>query len=104
VWTGWHLWAAAVNKAGSVDRGKVTAVLESGLQWTAPEGRVKLDPQTHHLVHSVNLARVNGHHGSALGDGRGIDPWRESPHVIRGRAGEGDLGGSGVQIGLNRQQ
>src|SRR5918911_719718 len=66
VWTGWHLWAAAANKAGSVDRDKVTAVLESGLQWTAPEGRVKLDPQTHHLVHSVNLARVNGHHGFTI--------------------------------------
>jgi urea transport system substrate-binding protein len=66
VWTGWHLWAAAATKAGSVNRDKVTAVLERGLQWTAPEGRVKLDPQTHHLVHSVNLARVNGHHGFTI--------------------------------------
>jgi urea transport system substrate-binding protein len=63
VWTGWHLWAMAANKAGSLDRDKVTAALESGLTYDAPEGTVKLDPQTHHLVHNVHLAKVNGNHG-----------------------------------------
>src|SRR2546427_12513129 len=38
VWTGWHLWAEAVNKAGTVDRDKVITALESGLSFDAPEG------------------------------------------------------------------
>jgi urea transport system substrate-binding protein len=63
VWIGWHLWAAAANKAGSVDRARITAALERGLQWEAPEGWVKVDPQTHHLFHAVHIARVNAHHG-----------------------------------------
>jgi urea transport system substrate-binding protein len=63
VWIGWHLWAAAANKVGAVDRARVTAVLESGLRWEAPEGWVKVDPQTHHLFHAVHIARVNAHHG-----------------------------------------
>jgi branched-chain amino acid transport system substrate-binding protein len=63
VWTGWHLWAMAVNKAGSLDRDKVIAALEGGLEFDAPEGRVKLDPQTHHLIHNVHVAKVNRKNG-----------------------------------------
>ena len=63
VWIGWHLWAMAVNKAGTTDRDPVIAALESGLEYDAPEGKVTLDPQTHHLVHTVNLAKVNANHG-----------------------------------------
>jgi urea transport system substrate-binding protein len=63
VWTGWHLWAAAANKAGSLDRDKVTAALESGLSFDAPEGTVHLDPKSHHLTHNVNIAQTNSNHG-----------------------------------------
>lgn len=63
VWTGWHLWAMAVNKAGSLELGKVVQALESGLTFGAPEGAVKLDSQSHHIVHTVHLAQVNGSHG-----------------------------------------
>jgi len=63
VWNGWHLWAAAVNKANSLDRDKVTAALESGLTFDSPEGAIRLDPKSHHVVHSVHLATVNAKHG-----------------------------------------
>lgn len=63
VWAGWHLWAKAVNKAGSLEREKVIAALESGLEFDAPEGRVKIDPETHHVVHNVYLGRGNKNHG-----------------------------------------
>ena len=63
VWNGWHLWAAAVNKANSLDRGKVTAALESGLTFDSPEGGIRLDPKSHHVVHSVHLATVSDKHG-----------------------------------------
>ncbi|MCL5734991.1 MAG: transporter substrate-binding protein [Actinobacteria bacterium] len=63
VWTGWHLWAAAANKAGSVDVDKVIAALESGIDFDSPEGKVSLDPKTHHLVHNVRIAKVNATKG-----------------------------------------
>ena len=63
VWTGWHLWAMGVNKAGSLDLEKVVGALESGLSFDAPEGAVKLDPQSHHVIHTVHLAQVNDKHG-----------------------------------------
>ena len=62
-WNCWHLWAAGVNKAGSLDTAKVIAALESGITFEAPEGMIRLDPQTHHLVHNMRLAKVNGKHG-----------------------------------------
>jgi branched-chain amino acid transport system substrate-binding protein len=63
VWNGWHLWAMAANQAGSLEREAVTEVLESGLTFDSPEGQIKLDPQSHHVVHTVHLARVNGQRG-----------------------------------------
>lgn len=62
-WVGWHLWALAVNKAGSLDRDKVIKALESGLSFDAPEGTVHLDPKSHHLTHNVNIAQTNANHG-----------------------------------------
>jgi branched-chain amino acid transport system substrate-binding protein len=66
IWNGWHLWASAVNKAGSIDREKVTAALESGLSFDSPEGKITLDPQSHHVVHTVHMAKVNNNHGFTI--------------------------------------
>lgn len=66
VWNGWHLWAMAVNKAKSFDRDKVIAVLESGLTFESPEGTIRLDPKSHHVVHSVHLAKVNDKSGFSI--------------------------------------
>jgi urea transport system substrate-binding protein len=66
VWNGWHLWAMAVNKAKSLDRAKVVAALESGLTFDSPEGTIKLDPKSHHVVHSVHLAKVNNKNGFTI--------------------------------------
>lgn len=66
VWNGWHLWAMAVNKAGSLDQAKVIGALESGLTFDSPEGSIKLDGATHHVVHSVHLAKVNQKHGFTI--------------------------------------
>src|SRR2546421_12135661 len=63
VWTGWHFWAEAVNKAGTTDRDKVISALESGLSFDAPEGTVHLDGKSHHLTHNVNIAQTNSNHG-----------------------------------------
>ncbi|MYH71825.1 MAG: transporter substrate-binding protein [Acidimicrobiia bacterium] len=59
VWEGWHLWADAVNAAGTLDRDAVIAQLESGVSFDSPKGIVALDGGSHHLVQPVSLARTN---------------------------------------------
>jgi urea transport system substrate-binding protein len=58
IWLNIQLWAAAGNKAGSIEKGKIIETLESGLQVDAPEGRVRVDGKTHHLVHSIHIAQA----------------------------------------------
>jgi urea transport system substrate-binding protein len=58
IWLNIQLWAAAANKAGSIERGKVIEALESGLQLDAPEGLIRVDGKTHHLVHSIHIAQA----------------------------------------------
>ncbi|MEV4333652.1 ABC transporter substrate-binding protein [Streptomyces sp. NPDC049597] len=62
-WNGWHLWAAAVNKAGSLDKDKVIAALESGLSIDAPNGKVAMNGRSHHVTQNITLAQANDKHG-----------------------------------------
>jgi urea transport system substrate-binding protein len=55
---GFYLWAEAVKKANSIDRGKVTEALETGISIDAPSGKVTIDPPTHHCVLDVHIAEV----------------------------------------------
>lgn len=63
VWNGWHLWAKAVRKAGTIKHDKVIKALESGLTFQSPSGKVKLDGASHHIYQSVHIAETNNHHG-----------------------------------------
>ena len=64
VWEGWHLWADAVNSAGTLDREAVIAELETGtVSFDSPKGPVTLDGPSHHLVQPVSLARANDSNG-----------------------------------------
>jgi urea transport system substrate-binding protein len=58
IWLNIQLWAAAANQAGSIDKGKVIEAIETGLQLDAPEGHVRMDGKTHHLVHSIHVAQA----------------------------------------------
>src|SRR5262249_26259049 len=58
IWLNIQLWAAAANKANSIEPAKVIEALESGLELDAPEGRVRVDGKTHHLRHSIHIARA----------------------------------------------
>jgi len=58
IWLNFQLWAAAANKAGAIEKGRIIETLESGLQLDAPEGRVRVDGKTHHLVHSIHIAQA----------------------------------------------
>ena len=57
---GFKLWAEGVKKAGSIEIGKVTTALESGISIEGPSGKVSIDPATHHCVLNVSLAEVKG--------------------------------------------
>jgi len=63
VWNAWHLWAAAVEKAGSLDRDKVVEALESGITFDSPSGPVSIDPGSHHTIQNVHITVGNTSHG-----------------------------------------
>lgn len=63
VWNAVHLWAAAANKAGSIEPDAVITALESGLTFDAPNGTVTLEPGSHHLRQDIYIARGDANHG-----------------------------------------
>lgn len=58
VWNGWHLWAAAVEKAGTLDRDKVIEALESGISYDGPGGTVTMDGPSHHVVQNISIGEA----------------------------------------------
>src|ERR1700722_8617073 len=57
-WIGFHLWAAAVEAAGTTDAAKVREAL-GGKRIAAPSGfTVQMDGQTHHLYKPVMIGRI----------------------------------------------
>lgn len=58
-WIGWHLWAQAVEEAGTLEREAVIEALESGMSFDGPGGTVTMDGPSHHLVKDVHIGVVN---------------------------------------------
>ncbi|MFF2094429.1 urea ABC transporter substrate-binding protein [Paenibacillus sp. NPDC058174] len=56
-YTAVYLWKAAVEKAGSTDVDKVKEAAK-GLEWDAPEGKVKIDGDTQHIYKTVRIGEV----------------------------------------------
>jgi urea transport system substrate-binding protein len=56
-YTGVYLWAKAVEKAGSFEVSKVRNALYS-LDFTSPDGLVKMDPRNHHLAKPVVIGEI----------------------------------------------
>jgi urea transport system substrate-binding protein len=78
-WIGWHMWAQAVQKAGRTDRDAVTKALESGANFQAPSGLVKMNPGSHHLAQNVSIAVTNGKHGfTILSTAKAVPPAYEN--------------------------
>jgi branched-chain amino acid transport system substrate-binding protein len=55
---GIYVWAAAVKKAGSLDRDKMLAAIESGISIEGPAGTVTVEPKTHHAALDIHLMEV----------------------------------------------
>jgi branched-chain amino acid transport system substrate-binding protein len=62
IWNAVHLWAAAVNKAGTAQATPVIAALESGLTFEAPNGTVTLEPKSHHLRQNIYIVEGDDKH------------------------------------------
>ena len=62
-YTGWMVWAKAVEKAGSFDRVPVTEALEDGIELVSPLGRVATEPKSHHKIMTMHLAALNDEQG-----------------------------------------
>jgi branched-chain amino acid transport system substrate-binding protein len=54
------LWAECVRKAGSLDRAKMLAAIESGVGIDGPTGRVAIEPKTHHTSLDIHVMEVKG--------------------------------------------
>ncbi len=61
-YVGINLYAMAVEKAGATDIPRVIEAIESGLTFDAPEGKITLDPKTHHLVRDIRIVEVDKNH------------------------------------------
>lgn len=66
IWNAAHLWALAVNKAGTAKAGPVIQALESGLTFDAPNGAVALDPGSHHLRQNIFIAEGDDKHSFTI--------------------------------------
>lgn len=55
---GVYLWAEAVKKAGTTDVDKVREALKTGIEYKAPEGLVKIEPENQHTWKTVRIGEV----------------------------------------------
>lgn len=67
-WNGWQLWAAAANKAKSVERDEVIKVLEGGLSIDAPSGKVTMDGKSHHVTQNISIGETDDRKGFTVLD------------------------------------
>jgi branched-chain amino acid transport system substrate-binding protein len=75
-YTAINLMALAWERAGTTKTDETIKALESGLTFEAPEGRVFLDPATHHCTIHIRMGRVNEKHEVELAEDLGwIEPW-----------------------------
>jgi len=56
-YAGVHLWAQAVRAAGSAEAGAIRRAM-AGQRFEAPQGEVRVDPDTQHLWQTARVARI----------------------------------------------
>ena len=54
---GIHLWAQAVQAAGSIEPSAIRQAIQ-GRSFDAPEGKVRIDPDTHYTWRVVRLGQI----------------------------------------------
>lgn len=71
---GVYLWAKAVEKAGSIEVDKVREAAKSGIEFLAPEGLVKIEPENQHTWKTVRI-------GELMADGQFKEIWNSGAPV-----------------------
>jgi branched-chain amino acid transport system substrate-binding protein len=68
-----HMYAQAVEEAGTTDQRAVIEELRRGVEFEAPEGDVSLNGATHHINHNMRIARADENHEIEFFGERQID-------------------------------
>lgn len=91
-YVGVHLWAKAVEQAGTTEVEAVISALETGISIEAPSGTVTVDPATHHCIRDIYLVHCDEQHKVSeirswkavapdwLSKAKGIDLTKSSPN------------------------
>lgn len=77
-----YLYKQAVEQAGTTDQDEVIEALEDGIEIEAPEGDIRMDPETHHMSHIIRVVRADENHNIEFTENLGeIEPFwlREGP-------------------------
>ncbi|MFQ9158320.1 MAG: transporter substrate-binding protein [Blautia sp.] len=62
-----HIWAEAVEAAGSYDTEDVINAIETkDLEFDGPGGHVKVDPKTHHLYTDMSVVEIDENHDAQV--------------------------------------
>ncbi|WP_226481453.1 urea ABC transporter substrate-binding protein [Natrinema amylolyticum] len=69
-----YMYKEAVERAGTFDQDAVIAELESGIEIEAPEGDIRLDPKTHHMVHNMRVGHADENHELTFDEEQQIEP------------------------------
>ena len=69
-----HLWKKAAEQAGTIEREKVIAALETGVSFDGPGGKVMVHPPTHHLVLSTVTAVVTDGQFKIIQKNENVEP------------------------------
>jgi urea transport system substrate-binding protein len=96
-----HMWALAAQTAGTVERKAVRAAL-NGIEYDAPEGLVKFDSTTQHLVQSTRLCRI-GADGQFVEEFVSLNPIRPEPFPATRSRAQWEQFVDGLFIGWGRR-
>ena len=62
-----HIWAEAVEAAGSYDTEDVINAIETkDLEFDGPGGHVKVEPKTHHLYTDMSVVEIDENHDAQV--------------------------------------
>jgi urea transport system substrate-binding protein len=69
------IWAEAVKKAGSFERGALMAAVADGIQWSGPGGQMVLDGKTHSTQQDVHIIQVKDRKWSLIETKKQVPPY-----------------------------
>ena len=69
------IWAEAVKKAGSFERGALMAAVAQGIEWNGPGGRMVLDGKTHSTQQDVHIIQVKDRKWTLIETKKQVPPY-----------------------------